>query len=47
LPKLTVEEWNGEPVVSTAGQEMLQSAGFIRELQAMTLYAGFATTAGS
>jgi ATP-dependent Lhr-like helicase len=47
LPKLTVEEWNGEPVVSTPGHDMLQSAGFIRELQTMTLYAGFATTAGT
>ncbi len=37
--KLTVEEWNGEPVTATAAKEMLEAAGFVRDYQAMTLYA--------
>ncbi len=37
--KLTVDEWNGQPVTTTAGKEMLEAAGFVRDYQAMTLYA--------
>jgi ATP-dependent Lhr-like helicase len=39
--RLTVEEWNGRPVASTEGRELLEEAGFVRELQAMTLYAAW------
>jgi ATP-dependent Lhr-like helicase len=39
--KLTVEEWNGQPVTSSAGKELLEAAGFVRDLQAMTLYAAW------
>jgi ATP-dependent Lhr-like helicase len=37
--KLTVEEWNGEPVTASEGHEMLKAAGFVRDYQGMTLYA--------
>jgi ATP-dependent Lhr-like helicase len=37
--KLTVEEWNGRPITSSEGRELLESAGFVRDYQAMTLYA--------
>ncbi|HTU91194.1 MAG TPA: DEAD/DEAH box helicase [Gemmataceae bacterium] len=37
--KLTVEEWNGQPVTSSEGRELLEAAGFVRDYQAMTLYA--------
>lgn len=37
--KLTVEEWNGQPVTSSPGREMLEAAGFVRDYQALTLYA--------
>jgi ATP-dependent Lhr-like helicase len=37
--KLTVEEWNGRPVTSSEGREPLEAAGFVRDYQAMTLYA--------
>jgi ATP-dependent Lhr-like helicase len=39
--KLTVEEWNGQPVTSTPGRELLEAAGFVRDYQFMTLYAGW------
>ncbi len=39
--KLTVEEWNGQPVTTTAGKEMLEAAGFVRDYQGMTLYAAW------
>ena len=39
--KLTVEEWNGQPVTATEGRELLQEVGFVRDLQAMTLYAAW------
>jgi hypothetical protein len=39
--KLTVEEWNGEPVTTTAGKDLLESAGFVRDYQGMTLYAAW------
>jgi hypothetical protein len=34
-----VEEWNGQPVISSDGRELLESAGFVRDYQALTLYA--------
>jgi ATP-dependent Lhr-like helicase len=37
--KLTVEEWNGQPVTSSEGRALLEAAGFVRDYQAMTLYA--------
>jgi ATP-dependent helicase Lhr and Lhr-like helicase len=36
--RLTVLEWNGQPVAATAGREMLETVGFVRDYQAMTLY---------
>jgi len=39
--KLTVEEWNGEPVTTTEGKELLEAAGFVRDYQGMTLYAAW------
>jgi ATP-dependent Lhr-like helicase len=38
-PKLTVEEWNGRPVTTTEGRDLLENAGFVRDYQGMTLYA--------
>jgi ATP-dependent Lhr-like helicase len=37
--KLTVEEWNGQPITASEGRELLETAGFVRDYQAMTLYA--------
>jgi ATP-dependent Lhr-like helicase len=39
--KLTVEEWNGQPVTATPGRELLESAGFVRDYQGLTLYAAW------
>jgi ATP-dependent Lhr-like helicase len=39
--KLTVEEWNGRPVTGSEGRELLESAGFVRDYQGMTLYAAW------
>jgi ATP-dependent Lhr-like helicase len=39
--KLTVTEWNGQPVTGTAGREYLEAAGFVRDYQGMTLYAAW------
>jgi ATP-dependent Lhr-like helicase len=39
--KLTVEEWNGQPVTTTAGKDLLEAAGFVRDYQGMTLYAAW------
>jgi ATP-dependent Lhr-like helicase len=39
--KLTVDEWNGRPVTSTEGRELLEAAGFVRDYQGMTLYAAW------
>jgi ATP-dependent Lhr-like helicase len=39
--RLTVEEWNGRPVTATAGRELLEAAGFVRDYQGMTLYAAW------
>ena len=37
--RLTVEEWNGRPVTASEGRELLESAGFVRDYQGITLYA--------
>jgi ATP-dependent Lhr-like helicase len=39
--KLTVVEWNGQPVTATEGRELLEAAGFVRDYQSMTLYAAW------
>jgi ATP-dependent helicase Lhr and Lhr-like helicase len=39
--KLTVAEWNAQPVATTAGRELLETVGFVRDYQAMTLYAAW------
>jgi ATP-dependent Lhr-like helicase len=39
--KLTVDEWNGKPVTTTEGRELLELAGFVRDYQGMTLYASY------
>jgi ATP-dependent Lhr-like helicase len=39
--KLTVEEWNGQPVTTTEGKDVLEAAGFVRDYQGMTLYAAW------
>ncbi|MCI0464245.1 MAG: hypothetical protein L0Z62_45505 [Gemmataceae bacterium] len=39
--KLSVAEWNGQPVTVTEGRELLEAAGFVRDYQSMTLYAAW------
>ena len=39
--RLTVEEWNGQPVTISPGRELLEAVGFVRDLQGMTLYAAW------
>jgi ATP-dependent Lhr-like helicase len=39
--KLTVSEWNGQPVIGSAGQPLLEQLGFVRDYQDMTLYSGW------
>ncbi len=39
--KLTVEEWNGQPITTTEGKDLLEAAGFVRDYQGMTLYAAW------
>jgi ATP-dependent Lhr-like helicase len=39
--RLTVEEWNGRPVTTTEGRELLETVGFVRDYQGMTLYAAW------
>ena len=41
--KLTVETWNDAAVTATIGRELLEQAGFVRDYQAMTLYAVWQT----
>lgn len=38
--RLSVAEWNGQPVTATDGRELLEAAGFVRDYQEMTLYGG-------
>jgi ATP-dependent Lhr-like helicase len=44
--KLTVEAWNGQPVAASAGCALLEGVGFVRDYQAMTLYATWQSGAG-
>ncbi len=37
--KLQVETWNDQPVTGTIGKDLLEHVGFVRDYQAMTLYA--------
>lgn len=39
--RLTVEEWNGQGVTTSDGYSLLEEAGFVRDLQGMTLYAAW------
>jgi ATP-dependent Lhr-like helicase len=39
--RVTVEQWNGQPVAKTVGKELLEAVGFVRDYQAMTLWAGW------
>jgi ATP-dependent Lhr-like helicase len=39
--KISVEEWNGQPVTTSPGRELLEAAGFVRDYQCMTLYAAW------
>jgi hypothetical protein len=39
--RVTVEEWNGRAVAATEGRELLEAAGFVRDYNAMTLYAAW------
>ena len=39
--RLTVTEWNEQAVTGTSGRELLEAAGFVRDYQAMTLYAAW------
>jgi ATP-dependent Lhr-like helicase len=39
--RLSVAEWNGQPVTATEGRELLEAAGFVRDYQSMTLYAAW------
>jgi ATP-dependent Lhr-like helicase len=39
--KMSVAEWNGQPVTATEGRELLETAGFVRDYQEMSLYPGW------
>jgi ATP-dependent Lhr-like helicase len=39
--RLTVNEWNGQPVTATPGRDFLEAAGFVRDYQSMTWYAAW------
>ncbi len=41
--RLTVETWDGQPVTATMGRDLLESVCFVRDYQAMTLYAVWQT----
>ncbi|MBI1832168.1 MAG: hypothetical protein HYR84_12050, partial [Planctomycetes bacterium] len=41
--KLTVETWNDQPVTMTPGKDLLEQVGFVRDYQAMALYAVWRT----
>jgi ATP-dependent Lhr-like helicase len=36
--KLTVTEWNGQPITGSPGQALLEQLGFVRDYQDLTLY---------
>jgi ATP-dependent Lhr-like helicase len=37
--KLTVETWNDQPVTASVGKDLLEQVGFVRDYQAMALFA--------
>jgi ATP-dependent Lhr-like helicase len=39
--KLTISEWNNQPVAGSPGQPLLEQLGFVRDYQDMTLYAAW------
>jgi hypothetical protein len=39
--KLSVATWNDQPVTGTIGRDLLERTGFVRDYQAMTLYAAW------
>lgn len=39
--QLTVETWNEQPVTTSAGKELLEAVGFVRDYQSLTWYAGW------
>jgi ATP-dependent Lhr-like helicase len=39
--KLTVSEWNGQPITGSLGQALLEPVGFVRDYQELTLYAAW------
>jgi ATP-dependent Lhr-like helicase len=39
--KLTVDEWNGQPVTTSPGRELLEAVGFVNDYTGMTLYAAW------
>jgi ATP-dependent Lhr-like helicase len=39
--KMTVEEWNSEPVTASPAAASLEAAGFVRDYRGMTLYAAW------
>jgi ATP-dependent Lhr-like helicase len=39
--RLTVAQWNGQPVTATEGRELLEAVGFVRDYQELTLYAAW------
>lgn len=41
--KLAVRQWNGQSIIGSAGQSLLEQTGFVRDYQDMTLYAGWTT----
>ena len=36
MPRVSVETWNGEPVLGSAGQAVLEGAGFYRDYPSMS-----------
>jgi ATP-dependent Lhr-like helicase len=41
FPKMTVEEWNNQPVTTSPAASLLEAAGFVRDYRGMTLYAAW------
>jgi ATP-dependent Lhr-like helicase len=39
--RLSVAEWNGQPVTASEGRDLLEAAGFVRDYQEMTRYSGW------
>ena len=39
--KVSVESWNGGPALGSRGEALLEAAGFVRDYQALSLYATY------